>query len=79
MKFSEDLTLKEFVDSFSWHVNDIMDANGNVNSHKFPARIYVEVEGSDLEYSIKELEVGYMMGCGCPQSITIIIKEDKGE
>jgi hypothetical protein len=76
MKFSQDLTLKEFVKHFNEYVEDIMDTNGNVNSHTFPARIYVEVEGSDFEYSIKELEVGYMGGCGCPQSITLIIKKD---
>lgn len=76
MKFSEDPTLKQFVKHFNEYVEDIMDIDGNVNSHKFPANIYVEVEGSDFEYSIKELEVGYMGGCGCPQSITIIIKKD---
>jgi hypothetical protein len=76
MIFEEEPTLKEFSDKFNEYVNDLMTTDGNVASHTFPAAIYFEVEGSDHQYSIKELELGYMGGCGCPQSITIVIKQD---
>lgn len=79
MIFKKEPTLKEFSTKFNEYINDLMDANGNVASHTFPAEIYVEVEGSEHMYPIKELEIGYMGGCGCPQSLTIIVKEEKCE
>jgi hypothetical protein len=78
MIFKTDPTLKIFADDFNEIVDDCMDKDGNVASHKFPAHIYVEVEGddSDDEYSIMALDIDYLGGCGCPSGITIRIKKN---
>jgi hypothetical protein len=79
MIFEKEPTLKEFSDKFTEYTNDLMTADGNVTSHTFPAVIYVEVEGSEHMYPIKELEIGFMGGCGCPQSLTIIVREENND
>lgn len=65
--------LKGFNDRYKEYVEEVMDKNGNVNSHTFPARIYVEDE--QYNYEIVDIEMNYLGGCGCPSDITIKIKK----
>ncbi len=75
MNFETEPTLQEFVKVFNEYKDEIMDKNGNVQSHTMPASITVYDAAGD-SYIIKALNMDYLGGCGCPSGIEIFIEKD---
>jgi len=44
--------LKDFIDELKEYSDDLMDDEGDVSSHSFPTKIYVE-DDQDIEYDIR--------------------------
>ena len=70
------MNLKEFVEKINLYAEDIgCMRDGKIGAHNIEARIMVE-DTAGNEYSIEDIEVGYLGGCSCPADITIFLSKE---
>ena len=84
MDYTREPTLKEFAETFNQYLDDIgcMDNDeGYIGSHKIVGtiRLYNVDPNDDTDFEIVGLEMGQLMGCGCPADIIINIKRVEDE
>lgn len=71
------MNLKQFIEKINSYAHDIgCMKDGKMGSHDIVSDIMIEDEDGN-SYELKDIELNYLGGCGCPSDITLIIK--KGE
>lgn len=78
MNFDTPPNLKEFTRLINEYVQEIgcmYNNSGKISSHDIIGRISVYNEDEDIEYDITAIEIDRLLGCGCPDGLTIVVKK----
>lgn len=71
------MLVKPFAEQVAGYAQEVQcDGAGRIGSHKIPSAVNVRLEGSDHDFSLAEIELDFLGGCGCPCGITLVIRQD---
>ncbi len=71
------MTVSEFLSKIQMYANEIgCDGKGNIGSHKIPSSVRIRTEDCEGDYELVDIEMDYLIGCGCPSGITIVIRKE---
>ena len=72
------MLIKDFKKEFDICSKEVSMNGETVDSHPgIPAEVSISCVNNDNYYTVEDISIDYLGGCGCPASIVIEIREEK--